>query len=112
MFEAEGKEVDVYWVSKGIDGKVATALEYVKANIHTVYLLHVKDGLEGSIHTGQMCGWGKGTYNIQSIVDVARSSEKINQIVIENDAPANFLMSALQDAEESAAVLKKMDLSN
>jgi len=103
MIAPEGLEVDVYWASKGMDGKVASALDYVRANIDHVYLLHVKDGLEGSVFTGEMCGWGKGTYDIQSIVDTARESDTIEWVIVENDAPYNFLMSAIDDAAESAA---------
>ena len=103
MISPEGLEVDVYWASKGMDGKVASALDYVKENIDNVYLLHVKDGLEGSIFTGEMCGWGKGTFDIQSIVDTARESDTIEWVIVENDAPYNFLLSGIDDAEESAA---------
>lgn len=107
MIEAEGKEVDVYWASKGMDGKVETALEYVKENLDNVYMLHIKDGLDGSVHTGEMCGWGKGTYDIQSIIDVARNSDNIEWVVVENDAPYNFNMLAIDDAEQSAAYIKE-----
>ncbi len=109
MITPEGLEVDVYWVSKGTDGKVSTALEYVRKHRDVTYMLHVKDGLEGSVFRGEMCGWGKGTYNIQSIIDAARESEKIEWVIVENDAPYNFLMSAIEDAEESAAYARKME---
>lgn len=99
----EGLEVDVYWASKGMDGKMASALDYVRANIDKVFLIHLKDGLEGSIVTGEMCGWGKGTYDIQSVVDVAIENPGIEWVIVENDAPYNFLTSGVEDAQQSAA---------
>ena len=107
MVTSDGKELDVYWASKGMDGKVSTALEYVNNNIDNVYLLHVKDGLDGSVYTGEMCGWGKGTFDIQSIVDVARTSDTIEWVIVENDAPYNFNTLAIDDAVQSANYAKK-----
>lgn len=102
MIKPDAKEVDVYWTSKGLDGKVQTALDYVKEHDDEVYLLHVKDGMEGSTHTGEMCGWGKGTYDLQSIVDAAKASSNIDWVIVENDSPASFGLSGIEDAMESA----------
>ncbi len=101
--QADSKELDIYWASKGTDGKVATALAYAENKNNEISMLHVKDGLEGSVHSGEMCGWGKGTFNLQSIIDFADTHENIEWVVIENDAPQNFGISALEDAVESAA---------
>ena len=111
LFVSEGMEVDVYWASKGMDGKVATALEYVKTNADKVYLLHVKDGLDGSSHTGEMCGWGKGTYDIQSIIDVAKATDTIEWIVVENDNPGAFGLTGIVDAEQSGAYAATLDFN-
>lgn len=106
MIESEGKEIDVYWASKGLDGKVDTALDYVEANADETYLLHVKDGLDGSVYTGEMCGWGKGTYDLQAIVDTAKAHKNIEWVVVENDAPYNFGTTAMEDALQSAEYAK------
>ena len=101
--DADAKELDIYWASKGLDGKVATALWYAENRIGDFCMLHVKDGLEGSVHSGEMCGWGKGTFNLQSIINLADAHRNIGWVVIENDAPHNFGRTALEDAVESAA---------
>ena len=93
----DGKEVDVYWVAKGLDGKVATALDYVREQKDTVRLLHLKDGLNGSIFPDEMCGWGKGTYPIQAEIDCAKELG-LSWVVYENDAPKNFGTTGLEDA--------------
>lgn len=107
MITPDAKEVDVYWTSKGLDGKVQSALDYVKEHDDQVYLLHVKDGMEGSVHTGEMCGWGKGTFDLQSIVDAAKESSNIEWVVVENDSPASFGLSGIEDAKESAEWAKE-----
>ncbi|MBQ9030075.1 MAG: sugar phosphate isomerase/epimerase [Parasporobacterium sp.] len=102
LIHPHGLEPDVYWVSKGLDGKVSSALDYIRIRRKDVALLHVKDGLNGSVFTGEMCGWGKGTFPLQTIVDCAKELD-LDWIVIENDAPKNFGTSGLEDARESAA---------
>lgn len=94
------KEVDVYWVAKGTDGKVSTALDYVRRTRDSIRMLHVKDGLDGSVFSGEMCGWGKGTYPISSIIDCA-GELGLSWAVIENDAPQNFGTTGLEDAVQS-----------
>lgn len=102
MIDCDGKEIDVYWTSKGLDGKVDTALDYVNENAEDIYFLHVKDGMDGSLHTGEMCGWGKGTYDIQKIVDTAKAIPSIEWVIVENDAPNSFGTTGLEDALQSA----------
>lgn len=106
MIDTEGKEVDVYWTSKGLDGSVETALDYVREDADSVYFLHMKDGLDGSLVTGEMCGWGKGTYNLQEIVDVAKECPNLEWVVVEDDNPNNFGLTGLEDAIESAEYAK------
>lgn len=106
MIDTEGLEVDVYWTSKGLDGSVETALDYVRENADDIYFLHMKDGLDGSLATGEMCGWGKGTYNLQEIVDVAKECPNLEWVVVENDNPNNFGLTGLEDAAESAEYAK------
>lgn len=101
MIDCDGREIDVYWTSKGLDGKVDTALDYVNG-AQNVEFLHVKDGMDGSVYTGEMCGWGKGTYDIQKIVDAAKENPQIEWVVVENDAPNNFGTTGLEDAVQSA----------
>lgn len=103
---ADGKEVDVYWVAKGLDGKVSTALDYVRGQKDTVRLLHIKDGLNGSIFPNEMCGWGKGTYPIQSEIDCAKELG-LSWVVYENDAPKNFGTTALEDALQTGDYVKE-----
>ena len=102
MIDCDQKEVDVYWASKGLDGKVDTALDYVNSVGDQVYALHVKDGLDGSICTGEMCGWGKGTYDLQKIVDTAKDTKSLEWVIVENDNPSNFGTTGLEDAQQSA----------
>lgn len=102
MIVCDGYEIDVYWASKGLDGKLDTTLDYVKTHADDAKLLHVKDGMDGSLHTGEMCGWGKGTYDMQKIVDTAKEIEGIEWVIVENDAPNNFGTTALEDAVQSA----------
>ena len=103
---ADGKEVDVYWVAKGLDGKVSTALDYVRERKDTVRLLHIKDGLDGSIFPNEMCGWGKGTYPIQSEIDCAKELG-LSWIVYENDEPKNFGTTGLEDAMQTGVYVKE-----
>lgn len=103
---AEGQEVDVYWVAKGLDGKVATALDYVEERRAYVKLLHIKDGLNGSIFPNEMCGWGKGTYPIQAEIDCAKKLG-LSWVVYENDAPKNFGTSGLEDAVQTGEYVKQ-----
>ena len=106
MIHPDAIEFDVYWVAKGLDGKVSSALEYVRKNKDKTVLLHIKDGLDGSVFKGEMCGWGKGTYPLQSIVDCAKELG-LEWVVIENDAPNNFGTTGLTDAQESAQYASK-----
>jgi len=98
----DGKEIDVYWVAKGLDGKVSTALQYVREQKEAVQLIHIKDGLNGSVFPNEMCGWGKGTYPIQSEIDCAKELG-LSYVVSENDAPKNFGTTGLEDAIQTAA---------
>lgn len=107
MIDCEGKEIDVYWTSKGLGGSVDEALDYVKENAEDVYFLHVKDGLAGSAYTGEMCGWGKGTFDIQEIVNVAKENKNIEWVIVENDAPTNFGTNGIEDAVQSAEYAKE-----
>ena len=102
----DGREVDVYWAAKGLDGKVSTALEYVWENRDQIRMLHVKDGLNGSIFQNEMCGWGKGTYPIQDIIDCAKKIG-ISWVIAENDAPNNFGTTGLEDALQTAAYVRQ-----
>lgn len=102
MIDSDQKEIDVYWTSKGLDGKVDSALDYVNSVGDQVYALHVKDGLDGSTHTGEMCGWGKGTFDLQKIVDTAKENESIEWVIVENDNPGAFGTTGLEDAKQSA----------
>lgn len=102
MIDCEGKEIDVYWTSKGLDGKVDSALDYVNENGDSIYFLHMKDGLDGSLYTGEMCGWGKGTYDLQKIVDTAKANPTIEWVIVENDGPLNFGTNGREDAKQSA----------
>jgi len=106
---SDANEVDVYWVAKGTDGKVSTALDYVRSRKDHIRILHMKDGLNGSVFQGEMCGWGKGTFPLSDIVDCACECG-FEWIVIENDAPQNFGTTGIEDAVESAAVAKKIGL--
>ena len=101
MIHPDGKEADIYWVAKGLDGKVSSAAEYVRSIKNEVMLMHVKDGLNGSVFSGEMCGWGKGTYPLQDIADLA-GEIGLDWIVVENDAPKNFGMTGIEDALQSA----------
>lgn len=107
MIDTDGLEVDVYWTSKGLDGKEESALDYVKANADKVNFLHVKDGLNGSMVTGEMCGWGKGTFDIQEIVDVAKECPNLEWVIVENDKPNNFGTTGMEDAVQSAEWAKE-----
>lgn len=102
----DGREVDVYWVAKGMDGRVSTALDYVREHRSEVRLLHIKDGLNGSVFPNEMCGWGKGTYPIQEIIECARELN-LKWVVVENDAPQNFGTSGLEDAIETGTYVKE-----
>lgn len=106
MIHPEGLEPDVYWISKGLDGKVSSALDYIRNYDGKIMLLHMKDGMDGSVHTGEMCGWGKGTYPLQKIVDCAKELN-LPWVVLENDAPNNFGTSGLEDALECAEYAAK-----
>ncbi len=107
QFETDEKEVDVYWTSKGLGGSVDAALEYVDAHAGEISLLHMKDGLAGSSHTGEMCGWGKGTFPLQKILDKAKEYPNIEWAIVENDNPGSFGLSGLEDAVQSAQYAKK-----
>ena len=112
MLECDGLEVDVYWAAKNVNTgySLANVLDYVRANKEKIFLLHVKDGLAGSSVTGEMCGWGKGTFDIQAIIDVAKECG-IDTVVVENDNPNAFGLSGLEDALESAEYAKTLDFS-
>lgn len=107
MIDTEGTEVDVYWTSKGLAGSVDAALDYIKGNADNIYFLHMKDGLAGSAVTGEMCGWGKGTFNLQEIVDVAKECPNVDWVVVENDNPNNFGTTGMEDAIQSAEWAKE-----
>lgn len=111
MIHPDGLETDVYWIAKGLDGKVSSALEFIRSRREQVALFHMKDGLDGSLHTGEMCGWGKGTYPLQTIADTAKELG-LTWVVMENDEPKNFGTTGLEDARESAAyAAEHIDLS-
>ena len=105
--DCDATEIDVYWTSKGLDGKVSSALDYINKNAEKIQMLHVKDGLDGTLATGEMCGWGKGTFDLQEIVDTAKANPSIEWVIVENDHPENFGMSGMEDAAESAAYAKE-----
>lgn len=112
LFEADGKEVDVYWASKGLGGSVDAALDYVEAHAAQTEMLHVKDGLAGSAHTGEMCGWGKGTFDLQKIIDKAKAHKNIGWVIVENDNPGSFHLSGLEDSIQSAEYARaKLDFT-
>ena len=101
MINPDGYEIDVYWAAKGLNGSVDAALDYVKGN-DAIYCLHMKDGLAGSSVTGEMCGWGKGTFDLQGIIDLAKECG-IEWAIVENDNPSGFGLTGLEDALETAA---------
>ena len=102
---ADALETDVYWIAKGLDGKASSALDFIRQRRSLVQLFHMKDGLNGSLVTNEMCGWGKGTYPLQEILNCAKELD-LSWVVLENDAPKNFGTSGLQDAMESAVYFK------
>lgn len=102
MIHPDAHELDVYWIAKGLDGKVSSALEYVRGHKDNTAILHLKDGLDGSVVTGEMCGWGKGTYPLQDVIDCGKELG-VSWLIAENDEPKNFGTSGLEDARESAA---------
>lgn len=106
MIHPDGFEYDVYWISKGLDGKVSSALQYIKSHKDQAVFLHIKDGLDGSVHTGEMCGWGKGTFKIQEIIDCAKELG-IEWVINENDAPKNFGQTGIEDACDTGMYVKK-----
>ncbi len=112
MLECDGIEVDVYWSSKNVNTgySVDYVLNYVRENKDKVLLLHVKDGLAGSKVTGEMCGWGKGTFDIQAIIDTAKECG-IESVIVENDNPSSFGLTGLTDALESAEYAKTLNFA-
>lgn len=112
MLECDGLEVDVYWSSRNVNTgySVDYVLDYIRANKDKVLLLHVKDGLAGSKVTDEMCGWGKGTFDIQAIIDVAKECG-IESVVVENDKPSSFGLTGLADALESAEYAKTLNFA-
>ena len=102
----DGLETDVYWVAKGLDGKAASALDYIWEHKEKVCLFHLKDGLDGSVFSGEMCGWGKGTYPLQKIIDCA-AELGLTWVVSENDAPKNFGTSGIEDAAQTGCYARE-----
>ena len=97
---ADGKQIDIYWAAKGLDGVLSEAVDYVNTNIDDVYLMHIKDGTDGSSAINDISSWGAGDYDIQSVINIARGCEHVEWVIAENDLPKG---SGLEDAKRTAA---------